>query len=48
MENQNLKLLKNDWLAKYIYDGAYEWFFCEFPIILYEWLAQFTYKKTNH
>ena len=48
IQNQNPKLSTNDWLAKYIHDGAYEWFFYEFPIILYEWLARFTYKKTNH
>ena len=47
-ENQNPKLLTNDWLEKYIHDGAHEWFFCEFPIILYEWLVQFTYNKNNH
>ena len=47
-ENQNQKLSTNDWLARYIYDGAYEWFFYEFPIILYEWLVSLTYKKNNH
>ena len=34
-------------LANYIHEIPHEYFFCEFPIILYEWLAQFTYKKTN-
>ena len=44
IENQSPKLSTNDWLSKYIY----EWFFCEFPIILYEWLVWFIYKKKNH
>ena len=48
IKNQNLKLSTNDWLARYIHDNSHEWFFYEFPIILYEWLAQFTYKKNNH
>ena len=46
-KNQNLGLTIDKWLEKYIHDGPHEYFFCEFPIILYEWLAQFTYKKTN-
>ena len=48
VENHNPKLSTNDWLARYIYDGAYEWFFCEFPILLCEWLARFTYIKNKH
>ena len=48
IENQNLNLSTNDWLAKYIHDSAHEWFFYEISIILYEWIAQFTYKKNNH
>ena len=47
-ENQNLKVSTTRWLNKYIYDGPYEWFFCEFLVILYKWLARFTYKKNNH
>ena len=47
-ENQTPKLSITNWLARYIYDGAYEWFFYEFPIIMYLWLAWFTYKKKNH
>ena len=46
-ENQNLKLMTNTWLERYIHNGPHEWFFCDFPIILYEWLARFTYKKHN-
>ena len=38
-ENQNPKLTTDTWLARYIHDGPHEWFFCEFPVILYEWLA---------
>ena len=29
----------------YIHDGPREWFFCEFPVLLQEWLAKFTKKK---
>ena len=47
-ENQNLKLSTTRWLKKYIYDDPYQWFFCEFLVVLYEWLAWFTYKKNNH
>ena len=46
-ENQNPKLSMGHWLDRYIYDGPHEWFFCEFPILLHEWLAKFTKKKTN-
>ena len=46
-ENQNPKLSMRNWLERYIHNGPHEWFFCEFPIILYEWLAKFTSKKTN-
>ena len=31
----------------YIHDSPRKWFFCEFPIILYEWLANFISKKKN-
>ena len=37
----------SNWLDRYIHDGPHEWFFCEFPIILYKWLANFTSKKIN-
>ena len=46
-ENKNLGLKTNNWLVRYIHDGPQEYFFSEFPIILYEWLARFTYKKAN-
>ena len=35
------------WLVRYIHDVPHEYFFCDFPIILYEWFAWFTYKNTN-
>ena len=44
-KNQNLKLSMGHWLDKYIHDGPHEWFFCEFPVVLYEWLAKFSSKK---
>ena len=34
-------------MDRYIHDGPHEWFLCEFPIILYEWLAKFASKKNN-
>ena len=46
-KNQNLRMMTNAWLARYIHDGPHKWIFYEFPIILYEWLARFTYKKHN-
>ena len=46
-ENQNPKLSIGHWLDRYIHDGPHEWFFCEFPILLHEWLTKFTKKKTN-
>ena len=46
-ENQNPKLTTDAWLARYIHDGPHKWFLCEFPIILYEWLVRFAYKKHN-
>ena len=46
-ENQNPKLSTSHWLYIYIHDGPHEWFFCEFPVLLHEWLANFTSKKTN-
>ena len=37
----------NKWLVRCIHENPHEYFFYEFPIILYEWLAWFTYNKTN-
>ena len=34
-------------MDRYIHDGPHEWFFCEFPVLLQEWLAKFTKKKMN-
>ena len=39
--------MTDKWLVNYIHGNPHEYFFYEFPIILYEWLEQFTYKKTN-
>ena len=36
-----------NWLDIYTHDDPHEWFFCEFPIILYEWMAKFASKKKN-
>ena len=44
-KNQNSKMSTRNWLDRYIHDGPHEWFFCDFPIILYEWLLKFTSKK---
>ena len=46
-ENKNMKLSMSHQLDIYIHDGAHEWFFCEFPVLLHEWLEKFTSKKTN-
>ena len=46
-ENQNLKMLMSHQLDRQIHDGPHECFFCEFPILLHEWLTKFTSKKTN-
>ena len=43
----NRELMTDKWLENYIHDDPHEYFFCEFPIILFKWLEQFTYKKTN-
>ena len=39
--------MTDEWLERYIHDSPHEYFFCKFPIILYEWLSRFTYKKIN-
>ena len=46
-ENQDLKLSTRNWLDRYIHNSPYEWFFCPFAVILYEWLVKFTSKKKN-
>ena len=35
------------WLERYIHNGPHECFFSGLLIILYEWLVQITYRKTN-
>ena len=46
-ENQNTKPSTGNWLDRYIHNSPHEWFLCEFPIILYEWLEMFISKKKN-
>ena len=46
-KNQNPKLSTGHWLDRYIHDGPHEWFFCECHVLLQEWLANLTKKKTN-
>ena len=46
-ENQNLGLTIDKWLENYIHDAPQEYFLYELCIMLYEWLAQFTYKMSN-
>ena len=35
------------WFDRYIHEDPHKWFFCEFPILLHEWLEKFTSKKTK-
>ena len=46
-ENKNPRVTTKEWLGRYLYFYLLEYFFIEFPIILYEWLAQLTYQKMN-
>ena len=46
-ENQNPKLSMGNLLDRYIHNDPHEWFFYEFHIILYEWLAKSASKKKN-
>ena len=46
-ENQNSRLTVDQWVGRYIHDGPHEWFFCEFPVLLFEWLAKLTFQKRN-
>ena len=46
-ENWNPKFSMRHHMDRYIHDGPHEWFFCEFPVLLQEWLAKFTKKKTK-
>ena len=40
-------MMTDKWLARYIHKGPHNYFFSEFPIILYKWLWRFTYHKNN-
>ena len=42
-----MKLSTSHWLDRYIHGGPHEWFFCEFPVLLHEWMEKFTTKKTK-
>ena len=46
-KNQNMKLSMGHWLDRYIHDDPHEWFFCEFPILLHDWMAKLISKKTK-
>ena len=46
-ENHNTKVSTSHWLDRYIHNGPHEWFFCEFPVLLQEWLTKFAKRKTN-
>ena len=46
-KNKNPKLSTSNWLDRYIHDGPHKWFFCDFLVVLYEWMENFTSKKTN-
>ena len=47
VEYQTPNLSTSQWLDRYIHDGPHEWFFCEFLVLLQEWLAKFTKWKKN-
>ena len=42
-----MKLSTSQWLARYIHDGLHEWYFCEFLVLLQEWLTKFAKRKMN-
>ena len=46
-ENQISRLTIEEWLESHIYFDIHEYFFVEFSIILYEWLAQLTFHKMD-
>ena len=39
-ESEGSRLNPTKWLEKYIYTDIHEILFCEFPILLYEWLLK--------
>lgn len=39
-ENKNPRMLKEEWLQRYLYIEEHEVFFCHFPFKLYEWLIK--------
>ena len=44
-ENQNPNINTEEWLQRYLFTDLHENFFCEFPIIFYEWIAIITQKN---
>ena len=44
-ENQNPDISTEEWLQRYLFTDLHEIFFCEFPIIIYEWIAIIAQKK---
>ena len=46
-EKQNPELTIDQQLENYMHDGPLKYFFSEFFIIFYDWLARLTYRKTN-
>ena len=41
-KSEGSQLNPKEWLEWYIYTDVHEIFFCEFPILLYEWLLKLT------
>ena len=46
-EIQNSGLMTEEWLGLYLCYDIHDYFFSEFPIILYEWMVQLIYGKEN-
>ena len=44
-ENQDPNISTEEWLQRYLFNDLHEIFFCEFPIIFYEWIAIIAQKK---
>ena len=39
-ENRNPRLMKEQWLDRYLYTKIHRIFLCSFPVELYEWIAK--------
>ena len=44
-ENKDSKITTEEWLQRYLFTDLHEIFFCEFPIIFYEWLSKIAERK---